>query len=220
MKIITLFVLTASLASANPFGWFWGRITSIGEPVCIVDGKIAPRDDTRHRGPVCDSWELDEPGVLAAHITRAQLQNVKEPGDVSESPQREGFLNKRVEKAFPSTPAVWVSDISRTTTPMTPRVLASLDQAHRYRNRLEALAMKAGIPCSLAVHEQDRDLIGGRPDYRGDSRRVYFLQRAGADKNHRSGMAVALMLATYMSDVEESADARLTAEIGGVCRAE
>jgi len=211
MKLITLLVITASLASANPFSG-WIRPWTWGEPECAPGGVIAPRIDTnRQQGPNCDPWELDAPGVLAAHVTELQLQNVKNP---------EAFLRKRVEAAFSPTPAVWVSDILKNTTPMTPRVLASIDQANRYRNRLESLAMKAGIECSLSVHEQDHDLIGGRPDYRGDPRRVYFLQRSGGDKNHRSGMSVALVLATYMSDVEESADARLTAEIGGVCRTE
>ena len=209
MKLFALLVITASLASAqwyNPFTW-WGRVTAIGEPECVVGGKIADRDDTRHRGPVCDPWELNVPTVLAAHITRKQQENVK---------NLEAFTAARKAAAFPPTVAVWENDIIGTS-PMSALDLTTIEQAERYKARLVTLAGIIGIPCRLALYQRDRDLRGGRPNYKGDPRREYYIQREDGDNHSRDGLLAAVLLLAYMSDPEETADARFTAGIRNVC---
>lgn len=201
MKLITLCLLLALAMplSANPFTTFWGWLTGRTEPPCIVNGVIADRNDTTYRGPVCDKDEWNAPPVLEAHLKLKQMANVKDWNQMYDA---------RKAHAFKPTTAQWSNGLIGLT-PISAQDLSSRAQAERYKNRLEGLAAKTGMSCSLAIHEQDRDIRGGFPQYGTETRRVFFLHRASEDAHHRSGQLVSTILLSYMTNSEETADERM-----------
>lgn len=217
MKLITLCLLLALAVplSANPFNpinWVtggWNRFWAWGEPECAPNGVIAPRDDTRHRGPVCDEWEWNKPGILEADYTQAQLANIKDP---------EEFGRKRIAHAFPPTAAVFVNFIALPReTPVEPRLLASQAQLDRVRIHLRDAAVSLNLPCSMALYEHTRGLYGGTIDYRGDARRIWYAETEAYPAT--GGIMISRVVAMFAANPSEAARKYLAADVRSICTA-
>lgn len=209
MKLIPLLVLTASLASANPFTTFWGWLTGRTEPPCIVNGAIADRNDATHRGPVCDKNEWNVPSVLEADVTSNQLANVKDP---------EEFSRERMKHQFPPTAAVFINFVALPKeTPVTPRLLASAAQLARVQAHLKAAAAALEMPCAMSVYEHTRGLYGGTVDYRGEARRIYYAETEAFPGT--GGILIAQVVAMFAANPSEAAQKYLRADVRTICTA-
>lgn len=206
MKFITslLFLALAMPASAswwNPFTWFRT------EQPCVVNGAIAARD--WGGGPVCDKGEWNAPSILEADVTQAQLANIKDP---------EEFSRERMKHAFPPTAAVFVNFVALPReTPVQPRLLASQAQLERVRVHLRDAAVSLGMPCAMGVYEHDRGLYGGRVDYRGETRRIYYAETEAHPAT--GGILVAHVVAMFAANPSEAARKYLAADVRTICAA-